>query len=200
MEPATSWDAACASTRHSQAFSEITLQTDRLLLRPLRDRDAASVLAIFSDQNFMQFGTTPLWDSVDQAHAMINRDIKAMAANERIRLGIERVEDEALVGICTLFDWDKECRSAEVGYGLISDVWGRGYMHEALVALLDYGFSELDLNRVKADIDPRNVNSARSLERIGFAKEGHLRESCVVNGVLTDSALYGLLRREWKAV
>ncbi|MFM0645220.1 GNAT family protein [Paraburkholderia bryophila] len=200
IEPAASRGAAFASSRNSPAFSEITLQTNRLLLRPLRDRDAPSVLAIFSDQNFMQFGTTPLWDSIDQAHAMINRDIKAMAANERIRLGVERIEDEALIGICTLFDWNKECRSAEVGYGLVSDAWGRGYMHEALVALLNYGFSELDLNRVEADIDPRNINSARSLERIGFTKEGHLRESCVVNGVLTDSALYGLLRREWKAM
>jgi len=71
-------------------------------------------------------------------------------------------------------------------------------MQEALVALLNYGFSELNLNRVKADIDPRNMASAKSLERIGFSKEGHLRESCVVNGVLTDSVLYGLLRREWK--
>lgn len=184
----------------SVALSEVTLQTDRLLLRPLRDRDAPSVLAIFSDQNFMRFCTPPPWDSMDQARAMINRDIKAMAANERIRLGVERVEDEALIGICTLFDWDKECRSAEVGYGLISEAWGRGYMHEALVALLNYGFSELNLNRVKADIDPRNMNSARSLERIGFTKEGHFRESCVVNGVLTDSALYCLLRREWKMV
>lgn len=73
-------------------------------------------------------------------------------------------------------------------------------MHEALVALLNYGFSELDLNRVVADIDPRNVNSARSLERLGFTKEGHLRENCVVNGILADSVIYGLLRREWKAV
>jgi ribosomal-protein-alanine N-acetyltransferase len=68
------------------------------------------------------------------------------------------------------------------------------------VALLNCGFVELGLNRVVADIDPRNINSAKSLERIGFAKEGHLRESRVVNGMLTDSALYGLLQREWKGV
>jgi ribosomal-protein-alanine N-acetyltransferase len=75
---------------------------------------------------------------------------------------------------------------------------GRGYTQEALVALLDYGFSELNLNRVEADIDPRNIGSAKSLERVGFTKEGHLRENCIVNGELTDRALYGLLRREWK--
>lgn len=145
----------------------------------------------------MEFGTTPPWDSIDDARAMIDRDIEAMASGKRLRLGIELIEDQALIGICTLFDFSEECRSAEIGYGLNSSTWGNGYMNEALVALLTYGFSELDLNRIEADIDPRNIDSAKSLERIGFKKEGHLRESCIVNGVLTDSALYGLLRSDW---
>jgi len=186
------------SSNNQPNVDRIALQTQRLLLRPLRDTDAPSLLIIFSDPKFMQFGTTPPWNSVDEAFAMINRDVKAMASGERVRLGIERMEDNALIGICTLFDWDRECRSAEIGYGLVSSAWGRGFMHEALVALLDFGFSELDLNRVEADIDPRNISSEKSLERIGFTKEGHLRESCIVNGALTDSALYGLLRRDWK--
>jgi len=134
---------------------------------------------------------------MDEAHAMINRDVKAMASGERLRLGIERVEDQTLLGICTLFDLNEQCRMAEVGYGLGSGAWGKGYMNEALGALLEYGFSELKLNRVEADIDPRNIDSAKSLTRIGFTKEGLLLESCVVNGVLTDSARYGLLRSEW---
>jgi len=128
---------------------------------------------------------------------MIDRDMKAMALGERIRFGVERIADHVLIGICTLFNLSEECRSAEIGYGLHSSAWGNGYMNEALVALLTYGFSQLDLNRVEADIDPRNIDSARSLERIGFLKEGHLRESCVVNGAITDSARYGLLRSDW---
>ena len=127
-----------------------------------------------------------------------DRSPGSMATGERIRLGVERIEDQTLIGICTLFDLNKECRSAEIGYGLISAAWGNGYMHEALLALLDYGFSVLGLNRVQADIDPRNKESAKSLERIGFKKEGHLRENSIVNGALTDSALYGLLRSEWR--
>lgn len=199
-ELTTPVDGAHLSARNSLAFDRVALRTERLLLRPLRNRDALSLLTIFSDQKFMQFGTVSPWESIEEAHAMIERDIAAMAADERIRLGIERVEDKSLIGICTLFALDMECRSAELGYGLISDAWGRGYMHEALVALLNYGFVQLGLNRIVADIDPRNINSAKSLERIGFIKEGHLRESCVVNGMITDSALYGLLQREWKGV
>ena len=71
-------------------------------------------------------------------------------------------------------------------------------MHNALQALLRYAFQTLDLNRLEADIDPRNVASARTLERLGFQKEGYLRERWIVNDEISDTCLYGLLRREWQ--
>lgn len=179
------------------AFDQLTLPTPRLLLRPLREADAPFVFALFTDAQFMRFGTTPPFAAIEEAHALVARDIAAMAAGERIRLGIERWEDRTLIGMCTLFRLDAQCHSAELGYGLLSHAWGKGYMHESLVALLDHGFSELALNRVEADIDPRNTDSARSLARLGFTKEGQLRESCIISGMLSDSARYGLLRREW---
>ncbi len=70
-------------------------------------------------------------------------------------------------------------------------------MDEALRALLGHGFAELGLNRVEADIDPRNAASARSLERLGFKKEGHLRERWIVGDEVSDTATYGLLKSEW---
>lgn len=178
-------------------FSKLSLRTQRLRLRPLGQADAAFVFTLFTDPQFMQFGTTPPFSAMDQAQALVTRDIAAMATGERMRLGIERLDDQTLIGLCALFKFDAECRSAEIGYGLISHSWGKGYMHEALVALLQYGFAELNLNRVEADIYPKNTASAKSLARCGFMKEGLLRESCMVNGELTDSARYGLLHREW---
>ena len=180
------------------AFDHLTLRSQRLLLRPLCATDAPFVLALFSDAGFMRFGSTAPFASLDQADALVQRDIKAMAAGERIRLGIERTADGSLIGICTLFDLDAQSRKAEIGYGLQTPAWGQGYMHEALCALLDYGFAELGLNRVQAEIDPANTGSARSLQRLGFVREGLLRESCIVNGVVSDSALHGLLRRDWR--
>jgi ribosomal-protein-alanine N-acetyltransferase len=71
-------------------------------------------------------------------------------------------------------------------------------MHQALQALLRYAFQTLDLNRLEADIDPRNLASARTLERLGFQKEGHLRERWIVNNEISDTWLYGLLCQEWQ--
>lgn len=179
------------------AFNQVTLQTKRLLLRPLRHADAEAVFRMFTDTKFMEFVTSPPFGSLEEAHALVTRDMSAMASGERIRLGIERVEDGALIGNCTLFRLDEESRKAEIGYGLLGSAFGKGYMNEALISLLEYGFSTLNLNRVQAEIDPKNTNSAKSLERIGFSKEGVLRESCIANGAISDSALYGLLQSEW---
>ena len=72
-------------------------------------------------------------------------------------------------------------------------------MQEALRALIAYGFGTLNLNRIEADVDPRNAASAKTLERQGFLKEGYLRERWIVGDEVSDSALYGLLQRDWMA-
>jgi ribosomal-protein-alanine N-acetyltransferase len=181
------------------AFDQLSLHTPRLLLRPLRAEDAQGLFDIFSDAEVMRYWSTPPWPTIDEAHAMIARDLKAMPAGEYLRFGLEHVDDQTLIGTCTLFSISSTCRRAEVGYGLASAAWGKGYMNEALTALLDYGFSEMKLNRVEADIDPRNQASAKSLERLGFTREGFLRERWIVDGVVSDTALYGLLQSDWKA-
>jgi [ribosomal protein S5]-alanine N-acetyltransferase len=70
-------------------------------------------------------------------------------------------------------------------------------MQEALVAFIGHGFAELGLNRIEADTDPRNERSMRLLERLHFVQEGHFRERWIVDGEVSDSALFGLLRRDW---
>lgn len=115
-----------------------------------------------------------------------------------LQLGIERTADRALVGTCSLFHFHHTSRRAEVGYALGKPFWGIGYMHEALFALIEYAFHTLDLNRLEADIDPRNKASARTLEGLGFVKEGLLRERWIVSGEVADTGFYGLLRRDWE--
>ena len=86
-----------------------------------------------------------------------------------------------------------------MGYILRSQSWGKALMSESLRSLVNYGFTNLNLNRIEADIDPRNERSERVLQRLGFVKEGHLRQRWIVSGEVSDSALYGLLRSDWEA-
>lgn len=112
--------------------------------------------------------------------------------------GIARKTDDLLIGTSTLYNVDLTHRRAEVGYALNRDQWGKGYVNEALKALLRYAFAELNLHRLEADVDPRNAASIKTLERLGFKREGYLRERWHVDGEIQDALFYGLLRREFK--
>ena len=179
-------------------FQPIVIPTKRLTLRFLRETDLAAVYDIFSHPEVMRYWSYPPWTDPSQAQQWLMGVQERYDSGTALQLGIERQADPALVGTCTLFQFHSPSRRAEIGYALGRPYWGSGYMHQALQALLHYAFQTLDLNRLEADIDPRNVASARTLERLGFQKEGHLRERWIVNDEISDTVLYGLLRREWQ--
>jgi RimJ/RimL family protein N-acetyltransferase len=77
--------------------------------------------------------------------------------------------------------------------------WGKGYMREAMAALIDHAFRVLRLHRIEADIDPRNSASAKLLKSLHFVHEGHMRERWIVNGEICDTDFFGLLRSDWLA-
>ena len=180
------------------SFSDVTLSTARLDLRPMAPADTDAVFAMRSDPDVQRYGSHPPWTDRQTAVDYIERNMQAMAAGTHAQFAIVRREDAAVIGTCTLFGLDEQCRRAEVGYVLLPSAWGRGYANEAVTALLDWGFEHLSLNRVDADIDPRNAASARALDRLGFTREGHLRERWIVGGEVCDSWIYGLLAREWR--
>ena len=85
-----------------------------------------------------------------------------------------------------------------MGCILIPRFQGRGYTQEDVGAVLAHCFTTLNTHRIEAEIDPRNLASAKSLERLGFIREGLLRERWIVRGEVSDSALYGLLGPAWR--
>ena len=179
-----------------QLFANLPIQTARLKLRPLREADVATLFEIHSDPKAMRYWDASLWQNDERGRAMVARDL-ALTTRDYLRLGIELVASGKLLGTCALWRINEQSRRAEIGYILGSQDWGQGYMYEALSALLDYAFTELNLNRIEADTDPRNERSVRILDRLGFLKEGLFRERCIVDNEISDAAMYGLLRREW---
>jgi ribosomal-protein-alanine N-acetyltransferase len=179
-----------------RAFESPSIKTARLTLRPLTERDVASLFEIHSDPKAMRYWSASIWKDDERARSMLARDLDP-GMTDHLRLGIELTASGRLLGTCTFFEINEQCHRAEVGYMLASHAWGNGYMREALTAFIDYGFAELGLNRIEADTDPRNERSMQLLERLNFVKEGHFRERWVVEGEVSDSAMFGLLRREW---
>jgi ribosomal-protein-alanine N-acetyltransferase len=181
------------------SFAELELHTPRLHLRPFRTDDAQALFNIFSSPRTSRYLSRPAWTQLQQAEERIAKDLAGTAKGEHLRLALENRASGEVVGECCLFHFVEESRRAEVGYALSPDHLSQGYMTEALRALMEHAFSGIGLNRVEADIDPRNDGSARTLQRLGFTKEGHLRERWIVSGEVSDTDLYGLLARDWAA-
>ena len=179
--------------------TEPRLPAGRLVLRPLRPADAEALFAIFSDAETMRYWSSSPWTSLTQADALITSAQLGNADGSALRFGLEIAASGQLIGTCTLYSFSSSNRRCEVGYILGRAYWGHGYMTEALPALLAHAFGALGLNRVEADIDPRNEASARLLERLHFKKEGFMRERWIVNGEICDTDYYGLLRADWLA-
>ena len=175
-----------------------TITTDRLALRFISDDDVDAMFEVFSDPEVMRFWSTPPLADRDGVVALVNEIHDSFDRQVMLKWGVARRADNMLIGTTTLYNLDFTNRRAELGYALGRKHWGQGYMHEALQALLSYAFETLDLRRLEADVDPRNEASIKSLERLGFQREGFLRERWEVGGEIQDALFYGLLRPEWK--
>jgi ribosomal-protein-alanine N-acetyltransferase len=175
------------------------LRTARLLLRPFTEADTDAIFAVMSNPRVMRYWDSPPWKERAQAERFIERSRRMEQDGEGARLAIERTADGAFLGQCGFFRWNPTFRSGAIGYCLDESAWGQGYGTEAIGAMLQWAFDTLDLGRVQAELDTRNPASARVLEKLGFVHEGTLREDCIVDGEVSDSRVYGLLRRQWKA-
>jgi ribosomal-protein-alanine N-acetyltransferase len=173
------------------------LRTARLLLRPITSADADALYALHSRAEVLRYWDAPPWSERAQAERFIEACQRMAEEGSGTRVAMDRASDEAFIGWCGL-RWNLDHRSASMAYCLDDAAWGHGYATEAGRALLQWAFDTLDLNRVQAETDTRNVASARVLEKLGFVREGTLREDCVVNGEVSDSWVYGLLRRQWR--
>jgi len=174
-----------------------TLQTARLRLRPFTSADADVLFALHSSAHVLRYWDAPPWSDPARAERFLAGCRQLAEEGSGARLAMDRV-DGSFVGWCSVTRWNPDYRSAALGYCLADAAWGQGYATEAARALLMWAFDTLDLNRVQAETDTRNAASARVLEKLGFVREGTLRQDCIVNGDVSDSWVYGLLRRDWQ--
>jgi [ribosomal protein S5]-alanine N-acetyltransferase len=169
----------------------------KVALRWMTGEDADALYRIFSDPEVMRYWSTEPMQRKSDALRLLKDIREEHAAGRLHEWGLTTREEDRVIGTCTLFSLDRSNRRAEIGFALGREWWGKGLMRDGLVTLLDFAFGELGLRRIEADVDPRNRLSAELLERLGFKREGTMRERWNVGGELQDAAMYGLLAREY---
>ncbi len=186
-----------------------TLDTPRLRLRAVTTADAPALFGLFSDAETLRYWSHTAFTEMGEADALISGIAARAEAGDLLKWGVEVRATGVLVGTATLASIDRSNRRAEVGFLVGRAHWGNGYGGEAMRALIGHAFGGPDagrsgvrgvgLRRLEADVDPRNAASLRVLERLGFRREGLLRERWRVGGGVQDSVLLGLLASEWDA-
>ncbi|WP_286946545.1 GNAT family N-acetyltransferase [Exiguobacterium sp. UBA4551] len=173
-----------------------TLKTNRLVLREVLPEDATSVLAYLSDEQVVkQMGLDPFQSEADALeeidwYASIRRD------GTGIRFGITLQEDD-VIGSCGFLNQSARHQRAELGFELSPAYQGQGIAKEAALAVIEYGFTELSLNRIEALVLPENTASQRLLERLGFQREGLLRQYEKTRSQFDNLYMYSILRSDW---
>lgn len=172
------------------------LRGERVALRAPRDGDQADLFALFSSSQVVRYWSVPAWTDLAQADEWLTRQQGFHESGTGLTWAIAHHDDDALIGTVSLHAFMPEQARAEIGYTLHPAQWGHGLASEAVRLALRHAFEGMALRRIEADTDPRNTDSCRLLERLGFVREGLLRKRWLVAGELQDSAIYGLLRSE----
>ena len=174
------------------------LKTERLVLRRILMEDAQALFEMRSDERVMQFLDRPRAKSIADAENLIRLIDHDIENNIGITWGVSLTGTSRLIGTMGFWNITKAHFRAEIGYLLHPDFQGKGLMIESAKKTIDFGFREMGLHSIEANINPNNLRSAKMLENCGFVKEAHFRENYYYDGKFLDSVIYSLINNPLK--
>jgi RimJ/RimL family protein N-acetyltransferase len=177
--------------------TDVRIETERLVLREFRPDDWRAVQEYAADPQVVRH---LVWgpNTEEDTRGYIRRALAARDAEPRrgYELAVDLTDEGRLIGAARLEVSDPQNRAGWIGYCFNRRYWGRGFATEAVRAVVDFGFTQLDLHRIFATCAPENSASARVLEKLGMRREGHIVRHKWIRGRWRDSCLYALLEEE----
>ncbi|WP_121612491.1 GNAT family N-acetyltransferase [Mesobacillus foraminis] len=176
------------------------LETKRLVLREVTTEDSNSLLKYLSDEEVMKYYGLNPFESINDALDEISWYQSIQKNKTGIRWGITLKDQGAVIGSCGFHNSVSQHFRTEIGFELSKDHWGKGIAFEAVQAIIRYGFEHLELQRIEALIEPPNSSSQRLVEKVGFIREGLLRNYEFTCGKFDDLYMYSLLKQDFDEV
>ena len=173
------------------------LQSERLSFREINENDFPEVMELRGNADNMKFIPRPLVTNEADALAHITMILDKRKENDAINWVITEKDSDSLIGIIGFFRTQHENFRSELGYMILPQHHGKGYVTEAIATVLSFGFNTLNLHSVNAIIDPNNFASEKVLQKNRFRKEAHFVQDFFWNNEFLDSAHYGLLKSEF---
>ncbi len=175
------------------------IETERLRLRKLTDELYELILTTQPDETIMDL----LCIEAKDVEKEKQKAVRGFGMFNKALLLFQLIEKDTnkVIGWCGYHTWFTQHHRAELGYMLYTDeVKQKGYMKEALKPIIDYGFTQMKLNRIEALIAPENVASLKLIHRFNFKQEGTLKNHYLKDGVYEDSVIFGLLAHQYQPI
>lgn len=178
--------------------TQVQLETNRLILRPIVKNDAEAVFSYRSDALVNRYqGWIP--SSISDVYYFINYKVsqEINLPGTWVQFVLIHKDENQVIGDIGIHFLPADTFQVEMGCTLSKLYHGKGYAYEALNQMIHYLFHVLNKRRIIASIDPENAPSIKLYEKLGFRKEAHFRESIYMNGQWADDLIYALLKNEW---
>lgn len=168
------------------------LITRRLKLRQLSFEDDHQIFKIRGDADIAKYLDRPICTDIEEARHFISKIVKGINTNEWFYWAVTLLNNPQLIGTICLWNFSLEKTKADLGYELMTEYQGKGYMSEAIKAVIDFGFNRLRLSEIEAEVDPANLSSVKLLEKFNFTRIVHPGENMDVQGNVLPTVIYSL--------
>lgn len=171
-----------------------TIETQRLLIRPLAMSDDEAIFAYASDPEVTRHVIFETHRTIEDSRTFIQKALDMYEKCEPCPLAIALRKGGKMIGSIGYHNWNPLHRRIEIGYALSKEYWNQGIVTEAAGALINALFSGLELVRIEALCDHRHTASARVMEKVGMSYEGTLRKYVFAKDEFRDMKIYSILR------
>lgn len=175
-----------------------TLETERLILRKVTKKDAKDLYEYCSDPVSSRYSDWQPHGELADTKQFIKGLLSSFSHGEYFMWCIELKESGKVIGSVSITEMDRHYKVAELGYGILKAYWNQGYATEATVAVLDYLFCTVGVQRVFARIVTENLASVRLALRLNMECDGLLRKGIYLDGVSRDVYVYAITDEDYK--
>jgi ribosomal-protein-alanine N-acetyltransferase len=176
-------------------FPNIKLRT--VIMRKPKKKDLKGLLRVSLDPDVMKYYGMPPIRSIKDIEREVNWFNKIYRKKEGIRWIMASKETDEYIGDIGFHNYSKQHRRIELGYKLSREYWRKGIMNESIKGAMKFAFEELKVNRIEALVDIDNLASMRLLLKLGYKKEGILRQYEKEIRGFVDLAMFSILRDEF---
>lgn len=171
---------------------------DELILRQISHDDLEDYFEYLSDEQVLTYVPEEcIPRTLERAREEIDYNLDLYRYKRSIYWAIARKSDNKLIGSCGFNYWNRDHSRTEISYDLNRKYWGKGIMTRCARSVLGFAFTRMELHRVEATVTPTNIGSLQVLRKLGFKKEGVLREQKLLHGKFHDAVMLSLLQKEY---